>query len=113
MLALPGLQPSVVDLADIAPIADTLRDCMLDSEEPFDGTMTLIHAQYLLAARAGVAAVMDGIDGDSLFLAGDSLARDCAVADGGRRCATPARITACTRMARRRCSNWDGRRCAP
>lgn len=76
MLALPGLQPSVADLAGIAPIADTLRDCMLDSEEPFDGTMTLIHAQYLLAARAGVAAVMDGIDGDSLFLAGGSLVRD-------------------------------------
>ncbi|MDR7098317.1 asparagine synthase (glutamine-hydrolyzing) [Lysobacter niabensis] len=75
MLALPGFQPSIADLAGIAPIADTLRDCMLDSEEPFDGTMTLIHAQYLLAARMGVEAVMDGIDGDSLFLAGDSLAR--------------------------------------
>lgn len=81
VLALGGFRPSIADLADLSPMAGTLQECVLASEEPFDSSMTLVHAQYLMASRAGVPAVMDGIDGDSVFLAGNTLVRDIR---GGR-----------------------------
>jgi asparagine synthase (glutamine-hydrolysing) len=37
--------------------------------------MTLVHTQYLLAARAGVGAVLDGIDADTLFSEGQHMTR--------------------------------------
>lgn len=75
MLALGGFQPSFSDLATLGADTTTLLSCLEDSEEPFDASMTLIHAQYLTASRAGIAALMDGIDGDSLLLSGEALAR--------------------------------------
>jgi len=75
MLALGGFQPFSSDFATLDADAATLLGCLEDSEEPFDASMTLIHAQYLAASRAGIAALMDGIDGDSLLLCGEALAR--------------------------------------
>lgn len=75
MLAQPGFAPSVIDRAAMHGMAEALTQAMLDSAEPFDGNMTLVHAQYLNAAQRGIGAVMDGIDGDTLFLPGAQLVR--------------------------------------
>ncbi len=76
MLALPGFDPSLVDVSNADALIGKLRGCYLDAEEPFDGIMSLAHAMYLSAAQKGVEAVIDGIDGDSVFLPGKSMVRD-------------------------------------
>ncbi|MDR7135845.1 asparagine synthase (glutamine-hydrolyzing) [Lysobacter niastensis] len=75
MLALPGFDATLVDRNRILDEQPALLDWMLDAEEPYDGSMPLIHAQYRAAAERGVDAVIDGIDGDSLFLEGHGLVR--------------------------------------
>jgi len=75
MLAQPGFAPSMIDRAAMDGMAHALTQAMLDSAEPFDGNMTLVHAQYFNAAQRGIGAVMDGIDGDTLFLPGAQLVR--------------------------------------
>jgi asparagine synthase (glutamine-hydrolysing) len=45
------------------------------SAEPFDGHMILPRAMYVMAAREGKSAVLDGIDGDLLFSEGRALGR--------------------------------------
>lgn len=75
VLAQPGFDATLVDPAAIDTLRDELNAAAWHSEEPFDGAMLLLHAQYLMAARSGVAAVMDGIDADTLLSAGDTLVR--------------------------------------
>lgn len=75
MLALPGFAPTLIDRAGIEQIAATLLNCAWDAEEPYDGSMPLIHAQYLAASQQGLDVVLDGIDGDTLFLEGQTLRR--------------------------------------
>lgn len=75
MLALPGFDPHLTDHLTRGPRAERLWRQMRDVEEPWDGAMTVLFAQYLNAADAGVGAVMDGVDGDSLFLSGNGQAR--------------------------------------
>ena len=65
----PGLQPHLFDIAQPDVMHSSLEGFLDDFDEPFDMGMALLDAQYLSAARAGVDAVMDGIDGDSLFSA--------------------------------------------
>lgn len=75
VLALPGFDPTVIDPAAIEGMRDELVTAAWASEEPFDGSMVLVHAQYLAAARRGVDAVMDGIDADLLLTEGAGLVR--------------------------------------
>ena len=65
----PGLQPHLFDIAEPGALQRAMDDFLDDFDEPFDMGMALLDAQYLGAARAGVDAVIDGIDGDTLFSA--------------------------------------------
>ncbi len=65
----PGLQPHLFDIAQPDVTHSSLQGFLDDFDEPFDMGMALLDAQYLSAARAGVDAVIDGIDGDTLFSA--------------------------------------------
>ncbi|WP_159015893.1 asparagine synthase-related protein [Cognatiluteimonas profundi] len=75
MLDVPGFQPTLVDHARLTALRPRLLRCIDDAEEPFDVATALLHAQYLAASGQGIDAVMDGLDGDSLFLAGGGLSR--------------------------------------
>jgi asparagine synthase (glutamine-hydrolysing) len=75
MLAMPGFRPMLIDCGDLGTSRARLLDCIGQSDEPFDASAALLHAQYMAAATAGIDAVIDGIDGDSLFLTGRGLAR--------------------------------------
>ena len=65
----PGLQPHLFDIAQPGALQHAMEDFLDSFNEPFDMGMALLDAQYLSAARAGVDAVIDGIDGDTLFSA--------------------------------------------
>lgn len=65
----PGLQPHLFDIARPGTLQHELDSFLDGFDEPFDMGMALLDAQYLNAARAGVDAVIDGIDGDTLFSA--------------------------------------------
>lgn len=75
LLPLPIFQGHITDLADLGSGIPALRRFLEDFDEPFDSNMALVDAQYLGAATHGVDAVIDGIDGDTLFSAGDVLRR--------------------------------------
>jgi asparagine synthase (glutamine-hydrolysing) len=75
VLAQPGFAPTLIDPDTIESLRGEIDAAMWQSEEPFDGSMLLLHAQYLMAARTGVGAVMDGIDADTLLSEGTALSR--------------------------------------
>ncbi len=75
LVDLPLFEPHITDLADLGDRLPALERFLDEFDEPFDADMTLVDAQYQAAARAGVDAVMDGIDGDTLFGSGDALRR--------------------------------------
>ena len=70
-----GLNPHVVDFAQIDDFLPELRELTSNLDEPFDYYMTLVRALYLDARRHGIKAVLDGIDGDSVLAEGSYLAR--------------------------------------
>jgi asparagine synthase (glutamine-hydrolysing) len=69
-LAVPGLQPTLVNHADLGEWQDDLVGLATEIGEPFDVGMSLIRAVYLAAARAGVRVVLDGMAGDVTLGAG-------------------------------------------
>lgn len=75
MLARPGFVPNTIDAAHLDAFLPELLQCIAASEEPFDGTMSLLHAQFAMASRAGVSAVLDGVDADALFSEGGHMMR--------------------------------------
>jgi asparagine synthase (glutamine-hydrolysing) len=81
MLALPGFAPTLIDHADLEAFRPHLLQDVENAAEPFDALAVLLAAQYRMAARRGVDAVMDGMDGDSLFSPGAGLVRQVR---GGR-----------------------------
>jgi asparagine synthase (glutamine-hydrolysing) len=81
MLALPGLAPTLVDHDDLEALRPHLLQDIAHAEEPIDAMVALLHAQYRMASVQGVDALMDGIDGDSLFSHGAGLVRQLR---GGR-----------------------------
>jgi asparagine synthase (glutamine-hydrolysing) len=75
VLEQPGFAPTLIDPDAIESLRGEIEAAMWQSEEPFDGSMLLLHAQYLMAARTGVGAVMDGVDADTLLSEGVALSR--------------------------------------
>ena len=75
LLEIPYFNPTVVDHADFAALQPEIERFLDTFDEPFDANMILVDTQYLTAARCGVSAVIDGIDGDTLFSAGGTLRR--------------------------------------
>lgn len=75
ILPQPGFAPTLIDPGMIDALRNELRTNAEHAEEPFDATMFLPDAQYLMAARQGIHAVMDGNDADLLFNAGNMLQR--------------------------------------
>lgn len=65
------LEPHCADLADLSDLLPELRAELDDLAEPFDGTMALLSAQYLMAGRAGVHVLLDGMPADLLYGIGD------------------------------------------
>jgi asparagine synthase (glutamine-hydrolysing) len=95
-LTLPGLAPHTVspeELSDFEELGRLTREIA----EPFDGHMTLIRLVYLLAQRAGVHVVLDGVSSDVLLAEGTYLARLL------RR----GRLLAAMREARSQSRYWD------
>ena len=70
-----GFAPTLIDPGMIDALRAALQANAGDAEEPFDATMFLLDAQYLMAARQGMTAVMDGNDADLLFNPGNILGR--------------------------------------
>jgi asparagine synthase (glutamine-hydrolysing) len=52
-----------------------LERLVREVEEPYDQSMTMVFAVYLAARRAGIKALLDGIDGDNLLSEGSHFAR--------------------------------------
>lgn len=75
LVGMPIFEPHTTDLANLGDKVPKLLRFLAEFEEPFDAHMSLVDAQYLAAAEAGVDAVLDGNDGDSLFTDGDALRR--------------------------------------
>lgn len=74
-LTMPGVQPTLVNHAELKPYLDDLIRMTKESAEPFDGHMTLVRAMYLAAGRAGVKAVLDGVGGDVVLSSSGRLPR--------------------------------------
>lgn len=75
MAKIPGFQPILIEPATIAAARAEFEAAIEASDEPFDATMLLLHAQYRAAALAGVDALLDGLDADALFNTGGTLLR--------------------------------------
>ncbi|MBF7728667.1 asparagine synthase-related protein [Pseudomonas sp. N040] len=74
-LKTPGLEPHLVNWAELEPWADDLLRLLEEESEPFDGHMTLPRAAYLAARRAGLKVVLDGVAGDVVLGAGNLIPR--------------------------------------
>ena len=75
VLELPGFAPTLVDPVQFQTMRADMVAAAWHCDEPFDGSMALIHAQYHAASRIGVGAVIDGIDGDVLLTESGGLVR--------------------------------------
>lgn len=64
-LTIPGIQPHVANHAELSPFHADLIRLTQESDEPFDGHMTLVRTAYLMARNAGTKVVLDGVAGDS------------------------------------------------
>jgi asparagine synthase (glutamine-hydrolysing) len=73
--AMGGLEAHSVNHAALGELLPELAELGWGVDEPFDDSMTLVRAVYLLAHRRGVKAVLDGIDGDTVLGEGSHLAR--------------------------------------
>jgi asparagine synthase (glutamine-hydrolysing) len=74
-IRMPGLQPHLVNHADLRDITPDLIRLTETLEEPFDGKTTLLRAVYLHAHRAGIKVVLDGAAGDVVLTEGALLQR--------------------------------------
>ncbi|MBN8225477.1 MAG: hypothetical protein J0L89_11770 [Xanthomonadales bacterium] len=64
-MTIPDIVPHIANHADLSPWRDELIRLTLESDEPFDGHMTLVRTAYLMARDAGIKVVLDGVAGDS------------------------------------------------
>ncbi|TNC46862.1 hypothetical protein FHG66_17880 [Rubellimicrobium rubrum] len=72
-LTIPGLDPHLVDVADLSPYMDDLHEALRSLKEPFDGQMNLVRSAYIAAERAGVRVVLDGVAGDIVLTDGNRM----------------------------------------
>lgn len=75
MARLPGFRPTLIEPEAVFAAREEFAQAVWSSDEPFDATMLLLHAQYREAARLRVDALLDGIDADSLLATGSMLTR--------------------------------------
>lgn len=80
-LTLPGIEPHVANHADLSQFTEELMQLTRESDEPFDGHMTLVRTAYLMARNAGVKVVLDGVAGDSAL---PSISRTARLVRQGR-----------------------------
>lgn len=71
----PGLEPHVADHTKLEPYLDDLIRLTKEIDEPFDGHMTLPRTAYLMASRAGMKVMMDGVGGDAVLSSSGRLPR--------------------------------------
>ena len=71
----PGYAPQLFDIAAPGDLQEELDRFLDEFDQPFDASMAVLDAQYANAARLGVDAVIDGANGDSLFLPSGTLRR--------------------------------------
>ena len=74
-LGMQGLDPHLVNLANLDEQLPELEESTWSVDEPFDSHMTLIRALYLTARKSRVKVVLDGIDGDTILSAGSYIVR--------------------------------------
>ena len=70
-----GLEATTTDVCALGGFPEVQRRFWNEMGEPFDGTMSLIGAQYHAAATNGVRAVMDGMPADNLYTVIDYIGR--------------------------------------
>ena len=64
---MPGLEPHVASHDDLAQYMDDLIHFTRESGEPFDGHMALVRTACLMARRAGVKILFNGVGGDDVL----------------------------------------------
>lgn len=74
-LAMPNLQPTLIDYSRLEPWRDDLIEAWRTLEEPWDFHMTVPRAAYLAASRVDVKVVLDGVAGDVALGQGSQMAR--------------------------------------
>lgn len=75
LVDMPIFQPNLLDIANLGNQREELEQFLDAFDEPFDIHMAMLDGQYAAAARLGVDAVIDGGNGDSLFLPGGVMRR--------------------------------------
>jgi asparagine synthase (glutamine-hydrolysing) len=65
--AMGGLEPHSVSCSQLDELLPELVPLQWEVTEPFDYSMTLPRAVYLVAQHCGVRAMLDGIDGDTVL----------------------------------------------
>lgn len=73
--AVPGIEAHVADYTRLGPYLDDLARLTREAAEKFDSHMVLPRLAYLMARRAGVRVVLDGVGGDNALGSGGRLAR--------------------------------------
>ena len=71
----PGLEPHLFDIAEPGSMLMELEHFLEEFDEPFDASMAILDAQYATAANNSVDSVIDGANGDCLFLPGSTMRR--------------------------------------
>lgn len=72
---MPIFQSTLIDIANLGDLRSELDRFLDEFDEPFDAGMALLDSQYAAAALKGLDSVIDGGNGDSLFLPGNTLRR--------------------------------------
>ncbi len=71
----PGLELHVADYTKLDPYVDDLIRLTKESAEPFDSQMTIVRTANLMADRANIRVVMDGMGGDNVLSSSGRLPR--------------------------------------
>lgn len=74
-IEMPGLDPHLINHAQLDRYMDDLIRLTATCDEPFDAHMTLLRAVYLAAHYEGLKVVLDGVGGDLALAAGTHIAR--------------------------------------
>ena len=72
-MTMPGIEPHIIDYAELMLDANEMIQLTKLIDEPFDGHMTLPRAVYLSAQRAGMKVVLDGVSADVVMSDGSRL----------------------------------------